>query len=352
MRFIDKFKNYRLRYREKFNNSYHRQLMRLIRMTLGFPSRSIKNGMIKAMINLTYRCQCDCNYCWCGSYERQTDNELTFLELKQLIHQIAQFPSFFTLVSFIGGEPLLRDDIYRLINYASREGLFTEMETNGILLSLENVKRLKEAGLNHIFVRIEGSNKERHDSISKIEGCFEKAIEGIKNCIREKLSCSVFMNASKEKIREGELEKIVNIARHLKAVSARIIHPTLGGRWLNEENQKLSFEEERQVQKLLEPDFVYLESSYSCTKESNRFCSSLQKKFFHISCYGEVQLCPFVPLSFGNLRFDTLKNILEKMWSHNIFFTDYEGCLMNNPEFREKYIIPFSLKYNYQNIIL
>lgn len=352
MHIIDKLRNYRLKYREKFSNSYYRQLIRLIRMLYKGPLKSINAGVIKTMINLTYRCQCNCDYCWCGSYEKKSDREISFLEIKLIIDQIAQYPSLFTLVSFIGGEPLLREDICHLISHAAKKGLFTEMETNGFLLSEINVSKIKKAGLNHIFVRIEGSDKKKHDSISRINGCFEHAIEGIKNCVKENLSCSIFMNATREKIIKGEPDKIINLAKKLKVNSVRIIYPTLSGRWLKEENQRLSFEEETQVQKLLDPDFVYLESSYSCTKNSIRTCPAFQRKFFHISCYGEVQLCPFVPISFGNLRIMSLNKILNIMWKHPIFKADYTGCPMNNANFRNLYILPAQLESSYKNIIL
>lgn len=352
MNFIAKFKNYKLKFREKFNNPCYRQFIRLIKMFSMFTSKSIKNGVIKVMINLTYKCQCACDYCWCGNYEKQVGRELCFSELKFIIDQVAQYPSLFTLISFIGGEPLLRDDIYQLIRYTHKKGLFVEIETNGIFLSKINAGKLKKSGLNHIFVRIEGSNEERHDSISKTEGCFKKAIEGIKNCIEKKLSCSIFMNASKEKIRGGEIMKIINLAKKLKVNSVRIIDPKLSGKWLKEDNQMLNIEEEFELKKFLEPDFVYLESSYTATKESSWICPSLQKKFFHISCYGEVQPCPFVPISFGNLQLNSLSEILNNMWEHQIFKENYTGCLINNAGFRSRYILPAHLEASYRNIAL
>ncbi len=352
MHIINKIRNYKLKYREKFSNSYYLQLIRLIKMLYKYPLKSVKADVIKVMINLTYRCQCNCDYCWCGSYEKKKDKELSFLKIKYIIDQIAQYPSLFTLVSFIGGEPLLREDSYDLVRYAAKKGLFTEIETNGILLSDVNVSKIKMAGLNHVFVRVEGSNAGKHDSISKIDGCFNQAINGIKNCIVKKLSCSIFMNATKEKIHNDEISKIIDLAKKLKVKSVRIIFPTLSGKLLKKENQRLSIEEELKVKKLLEPGFVYLESSYASTKESNRFCPSLKKKFFHVSCYGEVQPCPFLPISFGNLQVNSLNEILNKMWKHTIFKSDCTGCPMNNPDFRSRYIMPEELGLCYKNIIV
>ncbi len=349
---ISKIKNLFLRYREKFNSLSHYHLYRFIKTLLKSPFQSIHNGVMKVMINLTYNCHCDCDYCWCASYENKGRQELSSSEVKKIIDQIADYPSLFTLVSFIGGEPLLKEDIYQLINYAAEKGLFVEMETNGILLSESSVAKLKSAGLNHIFIRIEGSSKESHDSISKAEGCFAKAIKGIELCRSAGLSCSIFANTSKEKIYNGEIKRIIELAKALGVASIRIIYPTLSGRLIDAEERRLSAQDEAQVAGLLEPGFVYLESTHSSSRGSSRFCAALHKEFFHISCHGEVQPCPFVPLSFGNIRERGLAEIVSVMFGHPIFSKGYSGCLMNNPDFRREYILPAGLEDSYRNIVL
>lgn len=352
MKFISKLKNYKLKVKEKFSNAWHYQLLRLIKMFCMSPLKSIKGGVLKAMINLTYRCDCDCDYCWCGNYAKYPDRELSNFEIKKILNEIAKYSSIFTLVSFIGGEPFLREDIYELIDYASKKGLFTEMETNGIKLSKSEILKLKNSGLSHIFVKIEGSDANKHNKLAKTDGCFEKAIDGIKMCVKEGLSCSIFMNVSKKKIKENEVSKIIDLGRSLRVNSVRMIYPMLSGRWVTREDQRLTDEEKKRVEKLLDPGFVYLESSDAVYRGKERMCAALGRKFFHISCYGEVQPCPFVPMSFGNLRSKALVEILNSMWSHPIFNAGYEGCLMNNPDFRARYILPARLDISYKNISL
>lgn len=352
MKLINKFKNYRLKFREKLTNPCHQQLFRLIKMFFRSPLKSFRMGVLKVMVNLTYDCDCDCDYCWCGSHKRYPGRELSLFEVKKILDEISEFPSLIGLVSFVGGEPFLREDIYEVVKYATKKGLFSEIETNGIELSKSAILRLKKSGLNHIFVKIEGSNAEKHDLLAKIKGCFDKAINGIKISVEQGLSCSIFMNASKKKIEENELAKIINIAKKLNVNSVRIIYPMLSGRWINREDQRLNRREKREIEKLFEPGFVYLESSYGVYEHKDRICAALDKKFFHISCYGEVQPCPFVPVSFGNLRSRSLKEILKHMWTHPIFSTRYTGCLMDNLTFRKKYILPAGLDISYKNVEL
>lgn len=341
-----------LRYKEKLSSLSFRHLRRMAGRLSVSPLASLRNGIMKVMINLTYNCHCDCDYCWCADYVNKGREELSTQEVNNAIDQIAEQPSLLSLVSFIGGEPLLREDIYLLVGYTAQKGIFVEMETNGVLLSEPNVNRLKGSGLSHIFVRIEGSGAEAHDSLSGLEGCFNKAVKGIEFCRKAGLSCSIFSNVSKEKIRNGEIEKIMKLAKALGVASARLIYPTLGGRLIAAEGRRLTGQEEEEVSGMLEPGFSYLESTHSPSGSSGRFCAALQKRFFHISCHGEVQPCPFVPLSFGNIRERSLEEITKKMFAHPIFNKGYSGCLMNDPLFRREYIDPAGLKSRYRNITL
>ena len=49
--------------------------------------------------------------------------------------------------------------------------------------------------------------------------------------------------------------------------------------------------------------------------------------YFYVSCYGEVQPCPFVPVQFGNIRDESLESILSRMWSHKAFRGMNDKCL-------------------------
>lgn len=343
-------KGLRLKFKEKCATRCWRQSARLPMMLSRAPLQSVKNGIIKVMINVTYRCDCGCDYCWCREYAKVPEREFSTSELKKAIAEIAQYPSLSTLVSFVGGEPLLRNDIYEAVAYAVKRGLFTEMESDGFLLSEAAAERLKASGLHHMFVRLEGACAETHDAVSRLRGCFDKAVAAIRHCLKAGFSCSIFMNATKEKIRSGEVAKIIGLGKELGAASVRIIFPTLAGGLLARKDMLLTEAEAASVRKLLEPGFVYLESSDHGGRKKERYCAALRRKFFHISCYGEVQPCPFVPVTFGNVRERPLKEILERMFVHPMFSAGYAGCLMNNPDFRRTYIEPAQLGSSYRNI--
>jgi radical SAM protein with 4Fe4S-binding SPASM domain len=131
-------------------------------------------------IALTYRCNNECQFCYAFSPHRET-KEMTTDEVRRIIDMIADdahVPS----LSFTGGEPTLREDLFELIAYARGKGLRVNLITNGRRCAdPEFVQRLVQADLNSAQVSIEGPDAKTHDQIAGAPGSFEQTVKGIKN---------------------------------------------------------------------------------------------------------------------------------------------------------------------------
>lgn len=131
-------------------------------------------------IALTYRCNNACRFCYAFSPYRES-GEMTTEEVKRVIDMIvddAKVPS----LSFTGGEPTLREDLFELIAYGREKGLRMNLITNGRRCSSKDfVQKLVDAGLNSAQVSIEGPDSETHDYIVGVPGAFEQTVQGIKN---------------------------------------------------------------------------------------------------------------------------------------------------------------------------
>ncbi len=340
MYFFDRFNSYRLKFREKLGVASHRQALRALKMLCLHPGQSSRQGLLKVNLALTYRCQCACLHCCAGKQSKSGEDELSAGEIEEIIDQISHFPSVATLISFFGGEALLRSEVFRLIAYARKQGLFTEIESNGILLTGETAGNLKKSGLNHIFIRLEGAGPGTHDRLSGYTGSFKLALEAIKNCKKHGLSCSISTVAIKDKIYNHELQEIIKIGESLKVASVRILLPILSGNWINETAQRLSKKEEEAVVKLLKPGFVYLESTDTSTNSSQQVCPSARKKSFYISPYGQLWPCPFVQLDSGNIRSGKLAEMVNKMWDRDFTGLAQAGCLAHAPQIRDRVCPP------------
>ncbi len=134
-------------------------------------------------IMLTSRCNLRCNMCgvWKSGYKRE--DEIATADVKSLIDQAIEMGV--TTVYFTGGEALLRDDIFELIEYAARDGIITTFNTNGTLITEPVAERIANSGLRSLTFSIDSPREKVHDSL-RGEGVFRKAMSAIKMVNRYK----------------------------------------------------------------------------------------------------------------------------------------------------------------------
>ena len=169
----------------------------------------INNYPVLSEIAVTYQCNLKCEFCYVGDHPQ---DELSTNDLKKIIFKIyneAMIPS----VSFTGGEPLLRDDIVSLVSYASQTGVWTNLITNGTLLTRDLVQNLKHAGLSSAQVSIEGPDSHVHDAITGQKGAFEAAISGIR--VLREAGIPVHTNTTLSKNNIAYIFEMVDLAKRL-----------------------------------------------------------------------------------------------------------------------------------------
>ncbi len=90
-------------------------------------------------------------------------------------------------IIFTGGEPTLRDDLPELIAHAEANGQITGLNTNARRLSDPNfVKRLLDAGLDHVQITVESSDADIHNKMVNARA-FAQTIAGLKNVLATRL---------------------------------------------------------------------------------------------------------------------------------------------------------------------
>ena len=131
--------------------------------------------------NCTSRCNLHCLHCYSSSEDNRCDDELTTADAKRLFSQLAEVNC--PVVLLTGGEPLLREDLFELLEQANPLGLRTVISTNGTLIDSTTANKLAEVGVSYVGVSIDGA-EDFHDKFRQMTGSFKAAIAGIENCKR------------------------------------------------------------------------------------------------------------------------------------------------------------------------
>jgi len=277
-------------------------------------------------IAATYRCQVRCDHCYSNSPSRPRENELTTDQLKSVIKQVKGLGAM--AVHFSGGEPLLRKDIFELIGYAQSLGLLSRINSNGLLLNEENVKRLKEAGLTECGVSLDSAEPEIHDRFRGTPGLHAKTIQGIRMLAQYKIPIRVMSVAMKDSIPEG-VARTIALGRNLGASFMYILIPIASGGWDAEYDQILNSRERAQIRALQDLKMAHLEMQ---TERTN--CCVFRKSLLYVSANGNVTPCAFVPYVMGNIK----EHPLARIWQYHTTDMNLEcrgDCPMNIPAERE-----------------
>jgi len=129
--------------------------------------------------NITRACNLKCVHCYNDSGVGKPFKDIPTEKAKEVLDDLAQFgvPS----VLFSGGEPLMRPDLFELIEYAGGKGLRTVISTNGTLITEEKAAMIKDRGVSYVGISLDGIG-EINDKFRGVEGAFDKAVTGIRNC--------------------------------------------------------------------------------------------------------------------------------------------------------------------------
>lgn len=148
-------------------------------------AHDMKNGAAEGMgpvvvWNSTKTCNLKCMHCYMKSDAQKYKNELTTIEAKKFIDDLAEFKV--PVLLFSGGEPLIRPDFFELAEYAQKAGVRPTLSTNGTLITREVAQKIKDIGVGYVGISLDGL-KDVNDKFRGMEGAFAKAMQGIKNCV-------------------------------------------------------------------------------------------------------------------------------------------------------------------------
>jgi PqqA peptide cyclase len=119
------------------------------------------------LAELTYACPLQCPYCSNPVDFARVKTELTTEEWRRVLTEARAMGA--TQLGFSGGEPLVRRDLETLIAHARALGYYTNLITSGVGMDEARVQAFREAGLDHIQLSFQSSEKAQNDFIAGCE---------------------------------------------------------------------------------------------------------------------------------------------------------------------------------------
>ncbi len=159
---------------------------------------------------VTRACMLACKHCRAKAMRKRHKDELTTDEAFGVVDQLTEFGKPYPLVVFTGGDPLMRDDIFDIVEYATSKGIRAAIAFSGTeLATAERLGKLMDAGISRIAISLDGSNARIHDYFRGITGTFETSLE-ILEMARE-MGISRQINTTVTKFNIDDLPNIARI---------------------------------------------------------------------------------------------------------------------------------------------
>ncbi len=279
-------------------------------------------------------CNLRCVHCR-REWSEAPPNELSTDEVKRLLIDAIADARWHSILVFSGGEPLMRSDLYELIEYTTKRGLIPAVATNATLIDDAIAKRFKDLGVSRVSVSLDGASASTHDAFRGLPGSFDDALRGIR-ALRN-AGVDVQVNVTFTKANRDEAPAMLDLVQSLDACAIHVflLVPVGCGVELPEDVRLDASEVERLLTYFDEQATVRdLEVRATCAPQAQRIrrqrAAARERKgmppgrglapsskgclagggILFVDAVGKVFPCGYLPLQAGDLRQTPLAEIL------------------------------------------
>jgi MoaA/NifB/PqqE/SkfB family radical SAM enzyme len=264
---------------------------------------------LSASLKLTENCQAKC--VTCNYWQTRWEDGLNTERAVDIINRLSGFG--IRYLRFTGGEPLLRRDLFQIMQRADMSSFRrVTLQTNGLLLKKLS-KEINESPISKVAVSIDGMEAS-NDLIRGIKGYFKFAMEGIRLLKGKQVNIVATLNGRSA----SELEELENEAREAGAsFSFNILddrsyflrHTSTSDLWPNksETAKIIAFLQNKLKRPAYELDYIYKYFSRETVEEPPCVLGFIE--LFVVS-NGDVLAGCYVLKPLGNVLRDDLEELV------------------------------------------
>lgn len=310
----------------------------------GHAARTLPDGSPACRLiawEVTRSCNLACKHCRAEAHTEPYPGELSTAEAKALIDTFPLVGN--PIIIFTGGDPMMRADVYDLIAYAASKGLHCAFSPNGTLITPENARKIKAAGVERCSISIDGADAASHDAFRGVPGAFDASMRGIDYLKNAGLAFQINTTVTRSNL--ASFKRIFELCERIGAAAWHIFLLVPMGRAAGLADQVISAQEYEDVLHWLY-DFrktTDMHLKATCAPHYYRIMRQRAKEeglavtpdifgldamtrgclggtgFCFISHVGQVQPCGYLELNCGNVR----ETPFPEIWRHSRPFLEF-----------------------------
>lgn len=276
--------------------------------------------------NITNRCNLQCSHC-ALDFNNRPMKELSYEECKEIIDDLSNEKVF--MISFSGGEPLVRRDFSKIIEYCYSKKITTVLATNGLLLTESLIRDFIKHGMTAIALSLDSINQSENDAI-RGAGTYNKILKAMKLVTDSGMNLLLSITVDKDSLHN--LKDMLQFAydKKCKRVKTQIV--------LHENEKKyelaLNPEQIKEVGKVCSEFCDEIDNqefiAFNCYSNylrkffkygiNSKICNAGEKRA-SIMPNGDLYLCELLPYTMkGNLKLERLNDI----WDNTTIIKDLQ----------------------------
>lgn len=286
----------------------------------------ILSGPLHVAVDITNKCNAHCLHCFNRSGDELPRLELSDESLLDVFNQIAEIKPFSTC--FCGGEPMMRYkillDASRMLKNAGVPNI--AMVTNGWFMTKERAIQLRDSGVTHVQLSLDGKDAETHDRMRGLKGIFDKVMDAVKFIDEVGISSAIAFSPTQFNIRQfPEVVELLRPFRNIREIRVQPLMPL--GKAIGGDKELFATEEEyRELVKYLGAFNEKCKANgfklnWSDPLDHLRRFVSLNFKnniFTEVKADGSLCASAYIPVTVGNVKRHSLREYWEaglgKIW--------------------------------------
>jgi len=169
----------------------------------------------------TTQCNLSCKHCGSNCDARLPEDSLTGKEMRDFFDRFSKdFSPEEVMLLITGGEPLLRPDLFDVMEHAAKYGFAWGMTTNGILLTDALIERMIQTNCKTLSISLDGL-EQSHNYLRNNE-CFTTVIENIEKLVATNSFAEIQVTSVIHKKNIHELSSMYSLLKSLKVDSWKL----------------------------------------------------------------------------------------------------------------------------------
>ncbi len=283
----------------------------------------VENGGSIAIIQFQYNYACNftCTHCSISRMKRAA-RSLTIPDVKNIADQADDMGLAHWVIT--GGEPLVFKDLDQVVAAVDPKRFYISCDTNGYLMTKEIASHLESIGVDKIQLSLDSIRPTEHDAFRRHDSSHSQALRCIEAVKSTGMKLIIQTVVTKERLYSDEFKEMLEFGKK-NDIGIFVTFAKPVGAWegkfdilcdINDLGYERELEKEYNV-------FTHMTPSYGIELG----CIAV-RRMISITQYGDVQPCPYMHVSLGNVFNEPLKDIIDRGLAIKYFRGFHDTCFL------------------------